>query len=43
MAEELLHDAEVGAVLQQVAGEGMAHHMRRDLRRGDPGPTPPSP
>ena len=38
VAEELLDDAEIGAVLQQVAGEGMAHHVRRDLRRGNPGP-----
>ena len=25
MAEQLLHDAQIGAVLQQVAGEGVAH------------------
>jgi hypothetical protein len=29
MAEQGLHDAQVGAVMQQVAGEGVAQHMRR--------------
>ena len=28
MAEQLLHDAEIGAVLEEVAREGMAKHMR---------------
>ena len=37
VAEELLHDAEIGAVLQEVAGEGVAEHVRRDLRRRDAG------
>ena len=30
MAEQLLHDAQVGAVLQEVAGEGVAQHVRAD-------------
>ena len=37
MAEQLLHDAEIGAVLQEVAGEGVAQHVRRDLRRRNAG------
>ncbi len=37
MAEQLLHDAQIGAVLQEMAGEGVAQHVRRDLRRGDAG------
>jgi hypothetical protein len=32
MAEELLHSAEVGATLQEMAGKGMAEHVRRDAR-----------
>ena len=32
MAEQLLHCAEVGAALQQMAGKGMAKHVRRDAR-----------
>ena len=28
VAEKLLHDPEVGAVLEEVAGEGMPEHMR---------------
>ena len=31
MAEQLLHDAQIGAVLQQMAGEGMAQHVRADI------------
>ena len=37
VAEQLLHGAQVGAVLQQMAGEGMAQHVRRNLCRGDAG------
>src|SRR5437660_7405987 len=37
VAEELLHDAEIGSVLQEMAGEGMAEDVRRDFRRRDPG------
>ena len=37
MAEQFLHDAQIGAVLQKMAGEGVAQHMRADPRRGDPG------
>ena len=32
MAEQRLHDAEVGPASQQMAGEGMAEHVRRDAR-----------
>lgn len=35
MAEELLHGAEIGATLQQMTGEGVAQHMRRDAGRLD--------
>ena len=38
MAEQLLHGAQIGAVLQQMAGKGVAQHVRRYLRRGDAGP-----
>ena len=31
VAEQRLHDAQVGAVVQQVAGEGVAQHMRAHL------------
>ena len=37
MAEHQLHAAQVGAALEQVAGEGMAQHVRRDARRIDAG------
>jgi hypothetical protein len=37
MAEELLDHPEVGAVLEEVAGKGVAEHMRRDPGRGYPG------
>src|SRR6185437_13525711 len=37
VAEQLLHGAQVGAVLQKMAGEGMAKHMRRNLGRSDAG------
>jgi len=30
MAEQRLHDAQVGAVMQQMAGKGVAQHVRRD-------------
>src|SRR5260221_3319856 len=30
VAEQRLHDAQIGAVVQEMAGEGMAQHMRRD-------------
>ena len=32
VAEQRLHDAQVGAVLQQVTGEGVAQDVRADLR-----------
>ena len=34
VAEQSLHHAQVGAVVQQVAGEGMAQHMRAESRAG---------
>ena len=37
MAEHELHAAQVGAALEQVAGEGVAQHVRRDARRIDAG------
>src|SRR5688500_17448856 len=37
MAEQLLDRSEIGAVLQQMAGKGMAQHVRRDLCRGNAG------
>ena len=33
MAEQRLHHAQIGAVVQQVAGEGVAQHVRAHLRR----------
>jgi len=33
MAEQRLHDAQVRAVMQQVAGKGVAQHVRRDQPR----------
>ena len=30
VAKELLHRAQIRAVLQEMAGEGVAEHMRRD-------------
>ena len=36
MAEQLLHGAQIGAALEQMAGEGVTEHMRRDARRLDP-------
>src|SRR5260221_2956686 len=35
VAEHLLDAAEIGAVIEQMAGEGMAQDMRRDARRID--------
>src|SRR5262245_50621218 len=37
MAEELLHRAQIGATLQEVAGKGVAKNVRRDARGFDPG------
>ncbi len=37
MAQKFLHGAEVGAVLQQVAGKGVAEHMWRDGSGGNAG------
>ena len=34
MAEQLLHGAQIGAVLQQMAGKGVAEHMRAISRAG---------
>ena len=31
VAEEFLDDAEVGAMLEEVGGEAVAQHMRRDV------------
>jgi hypothetical protein len=39
MAQKLLDDAKIRAILQQMGREGMAQHMRRD--RGRPKPRPP--
>jgi hypothetical protein len=38
MAQQQLHRAQVGAVVQQVGGEGVAQRVRRQ-RRGDAGRT----
>src|SRR5262245_34592717 len=37
VAEELLHGAEIGAALQQMAGKGVAEDVRRDARGLYPG------
>ena len=37
MAEQRLHDAQIGAVVQQMAGKGMAQHMRADQPRREAG------
>src|SRR5918994_3188035 len=37
VAEQLLHRAEIRAVLQEMAGKGVADHMRRYFRGGDAG------
>ena len=37
VAEQRLHDAQVGAVVQQVAGEGVAQHVRAHLLGAQPG------
>ena len=37
MAEQQLDDAEVGAVVEQVGGEGVAQDVRRQLVGGDGG------
>ena len=37
VAEELLHSAQIGATLQEMAGKGVAENVRRDARRLDPG------
>ncbi len=37
MAEQLLHRAQIGAPLQEMAGKGVTEHMRRDAGRLDPG------
>ena len=36
VAEQFLHDAQIGAVLQQMAGEGVAQSMRMNIARGYP-------
>src|SRR5262245_54778549 len=36
MAEELLHCAQIGAALQEMAGKGVAEYVRRDARGFDP-------
>ena len=33
MTQKLLYRAQIRAILQKMAGEGMAHHMGRDLGR----------
>src|SRR6266446_5556757 len=37
MAEHLLDAAQIGAVVEEMAGEGVPQHMGRDARRVDPG------
>src|SRR3984957_19777118 len=37
VAEQVLHDAQIGAVLQQVAGESVTQDMRADARGCDAG------
>ena len=37
VAEHLLHAAQIGAAVEQMAGEGMAQHVRRQPRRVEPG------
>jgi hypothetical protein len=38
MSEQALHRSEVGAPVQQMAGEGVPEHMRRDALGIEPGP-----
>ena len=35
MPEQLLHRSEIGAAIEQMAGEGMPQHVRRDAVRTD--------
>ena len=35
MAQHGLHGAQIGAVVEQMRGEGMPHHMRAEPRRRD--------
>ena len=37
MAEQVLDHAQIGAVLQEMAGEGVSQHMRAYPRRGNAG------
>ena len=37
MAEKLLHGAQISTPLQEMAGEGVAQHMRRQTRGIEPG------
>lgn len=37
VSEQFLNDTQIGAVLQQMAREGMAQHMRAHARNGDSG------
>ena len=37
MAEHLLYAAQIGAVVEQMAGEGMTQHVRRQARGVEPG------
>ena len=37
MAEQRLHHAQVGAIVQEMAGESVAQHVRADLRGAQPG------
>src|SRR6266446_3433942 len=37
MPQHLLHGAQIGAMVEQMAGEGMAQHMRRQPNRIEPG------
>jgi hypothetical protein len=41
MAEQVLYDAKIGAVLQEMAGEGMAERVGADLRGGEAGRRKP--
>ena len=37
VAKQQLHDAQVGTVVEQMGGEGVAQHVRRELFRGNAG------
>src|SRR5437016_4504812 len=37
MAEHLLHASQIGSMIEEMAGEGVAQHMRRQAGRVEPG------